>query len=172
MTLSPPGIGREYLPRVSSPKAPPVTLRPLTDEEFAEWSRGTAASFAAGMGPSRGLDPAAAMEVAVQETARLLPNGRDTENHLIWVACHEGEPVGSLWISTQKKNPFIFGIEVNEDQRGKGYGRSIMLAGEEECRRRGYEFLDLNVFGNNATAISLYDSLGYVVTSQQMRKTL
>ncbi len=61
---------------------------------------------------------------------------------------------------------------MDADQRGKGYGRSIMLAGEEECRRRGYEFLDLNVFGNNSTAISLYDSLGYVVTSQQMRKTL
>jgi len=29
-----------------------------------------------------------------------------------------------------------------------------------------------DVFGTNGTAIGLYDSLGYVVTSQQMRKTL
>jgi ribosomal protein S18 acetylase RimI-like enzyme len=61
---------------------------------------------------------------------------------------------------------------VHEDQRGKGYGRSIMLAGEDECRRRGHEYLDLNVYGDNGIAIGLYDSLGYVVTSQQMRKTL
>jgi ribosomal protein S18 acetylase RimI-like enzyme len=47
-----------------------------------------------------------------------------------------------------------------------------MLAGEEECRRRGHQYLDLNVYGDNGTAIGLYDSLGYVVTSQQMRKTL
>ncbi|GAA1111092.1 hypothetical protein GCM10009630_05230 [Kribbella jejuensis] len=45
-----------------------------------------------------------------------------------------------------------------------------MPAGEEECRRRGYSQLDLNVFGDNRTAINLYDSLGYVVTSQQMRR--
>ncbi|HET6298798.1 MAG TPA: GNAT family N-acetyltransferase [Kribbella sp.] len=151
---------------------PPVTLRPLTEEEFAEWSRRAAESFAAGMGPSRGLDPATALEVAWQETAKLLPDGRDTESQLIWMACDEDEPIGSLWISTQRTNPYIYSIEVNEGRRGKGYGRSIMLAGEEECRRRGYAYLDLNVFGTNGTAIGLYDSLGYVVTSQQMRKTL
>lgn len=165
------GRGGIFL-RVSSPKAPPVTLRPLTEDEFAAWSERAAASFADGIGPSRGLDPATALEIARQATAKLLPDGRDTEHHLIWMACHQGEPVGNLWISTQKKNPFIYGIEVDEDQRGKGYGRSIMLAGEEECRRRGFEHLELNVFGNNSTAIALYDSLGYVVTSQQMRKTL
>jgi ribosomal protein S18 acetylase RimI-like enzyme len=47
-----------------------------------------------------------------------------------------------------------------------------MLAGEEECRRLGHRHLDLNVFGNNTTAINLYTSLGYTVTSQQMRKEL
>ena len=149
-----------------------MTLRPLAEDEFAAWSERAAASFADGIGPSRGLDPATALDTARRETAKLLPDGRDTGNHLIWMACHQGEPVGSLWISTQKKTPFIFGIEVDEDQRGKGYGRSIMLAGEEECRRRGFEHLELNVFGNNSTAIGLYDSLGYVVTSQQMRKAL
>ncbi|WP_344212015.1 GNAT family N-acetyltransferase [Kribbella sancticallisti] len=157
---------------MSSPKAPPVTLRPLTDDEFGDWVRRSAESFAAGMGPARDLDPATALETAYREVGKLVPDGRHTENHLIWMACHEGKPVGSLWISTQKPIPFIFGIEVDEDQRGKGFGRSIMLAGEEECRRRGYEHLSLNVFGNNSTAIALYDSLGYVVTSQQMRKAL
>ncbi len=124
------------------------------------------------MGPARGLDPATALEVAQQEIGKLLAGGRETEGQLIWIACHEGEPVGSLWISTQKTFPFIFMIEVLAEQRGKGFGRSIMLAGEQECRQRGYDRLDLNVFGNNATAIALYSSLGYEVTSQQMRKAL
>lgn len=157
---------------MSSPKAPPVSLRPLTEDEFGPWSTRAAEAFAAGMGPARGLDPAKALEVAHQEIGKLLPDGRATEKQLIWLACHEGEPAGSLWISTQKPIPFIFMIEVLEEQRGKGYGRSIMLAGEEECRRRGYDRLDLNVFGNNAPAIALYNSLGYTVTSQQMRKPL
>lgn len=157
---------------MSSPKAPPVTLRPLTDDEFGPWSARASESFAAGMGPARGLDPATALEVAHEEIGKLLPAGRESENQLIWIACHEGEPVGSLWISTQKAVPFIFMIEVLAEQRGKGFGRSIMLAGEEECRHRGYDHLALNVFGNNTPAIALYNSLGYSVTSQQMRKPL
>lgn len=152
--------------------SPPVSLRPVTEAEFGPWVARAAESFAAGMGPARGLDPATALETAHREMTKLLPDGRSTEKHFIWLAVHEGAPVGSLWIGTEKPIPFIFMIEVLEEQRGKGYGRSIMLAGEEECRHRGYAYLDLNVFGNNSTAISLYDSLGYQVTAQQMRKPL
>jgi ribosomal protein S18 acetylase RimI-like enzyme len=156
----------------SSKMSPPVSLRPVTEAEFGPWVARAAEAFAAGMGPARGLDPATALETAHREMAKLLPDGRNTEKHLVWLAIHEGVPVGSLWIGTEKPIPFIFMIEVLEEHRGKGYGRSIMLAGEEECRHRGYAHLDLNVFGNNTTAISLYDSLGYQVTAQQMRKPL
>ena len=100
---------------MSDPKAPPVTLRPPTDAEFEVWQDLNAQSFATGIGPAHGLDPAAALELAYQEVAKLLPDGKATENHLIWMACHDG---------------------------------------------------------NNSTAIKLYDSLGYNVTSQQMRKEL
>ena len=151
---------------------PPVTLRPMTEAEFEAWKHRNAESFAAGMGPARGLTPEEAIEVAHREVEKLLPDGRDTEDHVIWMACDGDEPVGSLWITTKPRIPFIFGLEVDENHRGKGYGRSIMLAGEDECRRLGHSQLDLNVFGNNTTAINLYTSLGYTVTSQQMRKQL
>jgi len=151
---------------------PLVTLRPITDPEFASWRDRAAASFASGIGPAQGLDPAGALEFAYRETDRLLPKGHSTDNHLIWLACAGDEPVGSLWINTRTRGAFIYGIEVDADHRGKGYGRAIMLAGEDECRRLGYSQLDLNVFGDNSTAIHLYESLGYIVTSQQMRKEL
>jgi ribosomal protein S18 acetylase RimI-like enzyme len=157
---------------MSSPKPLAVSLRPPTDDEFGIWMTRSIDMYAREMGPARGLDPATALETARREFDTLLPEGRDTENQLIWQACHENEPVGSLWISTQKAIAFVYALEVLEEQRGKGYGRSIMLAGEEECRRRGHEHLALNVFGNNPTAIGLYDSLGYLVTSQEMRKAL
>lgn len=38
--------------------------------------------------------------------------------------------------------------------------------------RRGVAELGLNVFGSNATARHLYESLGFQVTSQQMAKPL
>lgn len=144
----------------------------MTAAEFEDWKQRNAESFAAGVGPARGLSPEEAIEYAHREVAKLLPDGRDTEHHLIWLACDGGQPVGSLWITTKPRVPFVFGLEVDAGHRGKGYGRSIMLAGEEECRRRGHTHLDLNVFGNNAPAIKLYDSLGYNVISQQMRKEL
>ena len=151
---------------------PPVILRPITDSEYPSWMERAAASFAAGVGPARGLTPDEALAIAYEETERLLPEGPATDQQLIWIAVADDEPVGSLWISTKSKVPFIYGIEVDHAHRGKGYGRAIMLAGEEECRRRGFEHLELNVFGNNTTAINLYTSLGYTVTSQQMRKEL
>ena len=151
---------------------PPVILRPITDNEYPRWMERAAASFAAGVGPSRGLSPDEALALAYEKTERLLPEGPATDQQLIWIAIADDEPVGSLWISTESKVPFIYGIEVDSGQRGKGYGRAIMLAGEEECRRLGYQQLDLNVFGDNTTAIALYDSLGYTVISQQMRKDL
>ena len=130
------------------------------------------ASASSGVGPARGLTPDEALAVAYEQTEQLLPEGPATDQQLIWIAVAGDEPVGSLWISTKAKVPFIYGIEVDHAHRGKGYGRAIMLAAEEECRRLGYTQLDLNVFGDNTTAIALYDSLGYAVISQQMRKDL
>lgn len=157
---------------VSLVTTPPVLLRPITDNEYPSWMERAAASFAAGVGPARGLTPDEALALAYEQTENLLPEGPATDQQLIWIAVADDEPVGSLWISTKSNVPFIYGIEVDHAQRGKGYGRAIMLAGEEECRLLGHTQLDLNVFGDNTTAIALYDSLGYTVISQQMRKAL
>ena len=149
-----------------------VLLRSIIDDEYSSWMERAVVSFAAGVGPARGLTPDEALAVAYEQTEQLLPEGPATDQQLIWIAVAGDEPVGSLWISTKAKVPFIYGIEVDHAHRGKGYGRAIMLAAEEECRRLGYTQLDLNVFGDNTTAIALYDSLGYAVISQQMRKDL
>jgi ribosomal protein S18 acetylase RimI-like enzyme len=47
-----------------------------------------------------------------------------------------------------------------------------MLLAEREARARGMTSLGLNVHGQNTAARSLYDSLGYHVMTQQMRKPL
>lgn len=149
-----------------------MQLRPITDAEFAGWKDRTATSYAAAIGPARGLTEADALKTAYAETDKLLPDGPATEHHHIWIALADDAAVGNLWICTRPPVAFIYSIEVDSTQRGKGYGRAIMLAGEEECRRLGQRQLDLNVFGDNTTAIGLYDSLGYAVISQQMRKEL
>ena len=63
-------------------------------------------------------------------------------------------------------------LTIDEAQRGKGYGKAMMLAAERELVQRGVTKLGLNVFGSNKTAIGLYERLGYEVISQQMTKPL
>lgn len=122
----------------------------------------------------------ASREAAVAKTeadlAALLPEGFATPGHLFLTATdvEEGE-VGVLWLAVppvpaEPDSAWIYGMEVDERHRGRGYGRALMLAAEDECRRRGLTSLGLNVFGGNDVAIRLYDSLGYAVTAQQMRK--
>ena len=47
-----------------------------------------------------------------------------------------------------------------------------MLLLEEELRERGIPRIGLNVFGRNAVARHLYESVGYQISSIQMSKDI
>jgi ribosomal protein S18 acetylase RimI-like enzyme len=51
-------------------------------------------------------------------------------------------------------------------------GKQLLAAIERAVADAGVGSLELNVFGNNAAAKKLYESAGFAVTSQQMRKML
>jgi ribosomal protein S18 acetylase RimI-like enzyme len=61
---------------------------------------------------------------------------------------------------------------VHEDLRRRGYGRSVIRAAEEACRRLGVASVGLSVFGFNDGARALYEQLGFTVTAQTMVKAL
>ena len=63
-------------------------------------------------------------------------------------------------------------VVVDTAERGKGYGRAIMRAAEEELASRGVARMGLNVFTDNTVALGLYESLGFEVRAQQMIKSL
>lgn len=152
---------------------PAVTLRLMTEAEFGPWREISLIDYAASLAAANGLDAKAANKMAGGHYDRLLPDGVGTAEHLLWIALDDGKPIGSLWIHVKNaKSAFVYMLLVDTDQRGRGYGRAIMLAAEHECRARDLDRLELNVFGQNRTAINLYDSLGYEVTTQQMRKLL
>ena len=82
----------------------------------------------------------------------------------LWIGRREGDPLGdALW---------VYSVRIDEDHRGRGYGRAAMLFAEEEARRLGFPRIALNVFGGNAVARGLYRSLGYEETAVVMRKRL
>lgn len=57
----------------------------------------------------------------------------------------------------------IQGLLVAEEARGRGVGRALLRAAQDECRKLGARRLTLRVLGHNAAARALYESEGFVV---------
>ena len=116
------------------------------------------------------------VQKALDESASMLPDGVDTDRMLIFRAvADDGRPVGRAWVALDHPRgapgtAFLYDIEVDEGERGKGYGRALLAAVEEAVRATGALALELNVFGTNDTAVGLYETSGYRTTTQQMRK--
>jgi ribosomal protein S18 acetylase RimI-like enzyme len=151
-----------------------VRLRPLTQPEFDEWITGQEAAYAELIIESGAMPPAAAREKARRDTARTLSAGLDTPGQFLFRVLADDEPVGSIWLAVPGSDDpamsWVYNVEIDQAHRGHGYGRAAMLLAEEESRARGMTSIGLNVHGKNKAAISLYDSLGYEVTAQQMKK--
>lgn len=145
----------------------------MTAEEFDAWRPGTIADYAAAHVRSGSMEAAAARSAAEAQFAQLLPDGPTTADHQLLIPESDGQKVGMLWLHTPADGrAFVYDIEVDEAMRGRGFGRAIMLAAEECAREHGATAIRLHVFGDNAVARRLYDSLGYAATDVIMAKPL
>jgi ribosomal protein S18 acetylase RimI-like enzyme len=150
----------------------------MTEEEFGPWTEPQLARYAQAQVRAGAWSPEEALAKAHEGFDKLLPKGIATPGHHMWVACDEetGERVGTLWIelrsSAAQSEAYVDFVEVDEAQRGNGYGRAVMNAGTEAARRLGAVSMALNVFEDNTTAYRLYDSLGYRTASRIMRREL
>jgi ribosomal protein S18 acetylase RimI-like enzyme len=83
--------------------------------------------------------------------------------------------VGWLWLGPhpfREDGVFVYDVEIAEEHQGRGLGRATMLAAEDLAREAGLKYIQLNVFGWNTRAESLYRSLGYITLATQMGKPL
>ncbi|HET9092124.1 MAG TPA: GNAT family N-acetyltransferase [Acidimicrobiales bacterium] len=157
---------------------PEIRLRPMTGDEFARDRSRLVTGYAAEHVGAGDWRPEEAEALAAEETDRLLPGGADSPGMLLRAAeTADGKPAGIIWIALEHRSGsaeggWIYDIEVAEHLRGKGYGRALLAAGEQEAARHGVEALGLNVFGSNAVARRLYESSGYEISTLQMRKRL
>lgn len=151
-------------------------LRPVTQAEFDEWLPRQEAAYAEMIITSGAMPPGAAREKARRDTERTFGAGLGTPGQLVFRVSDGDNPVGWLWLAVPGPDDpamgWVYDVEIDEACRGRGYGRQAMLLAEREARARGMTSIGLNVHGRNTVAISLYDSLGYAVTAQQMKKTL
>ena len=179
---------------LSGEKAVPrrtTVLRPMLADEFDAYLEWAIDDYAAELERNGKAVGDAALEASRSSFASLLPEGVETPNpapvsgrdgfetpgHALLTAedPSDGERVGVLWFGPSSDDPtmaWIYDITVDEDERGKGWGRAIMHAFEAEARARGFARAGLNVYGDNHVARRLYESLGYVETARQLHKEL
>jgi ribosomal protein S18 acetylase RimI-like enzyme len=156
----------------------PLDLRPLRDDEFDAWVEHGKAEYARDMIVNAGAPPDQAREKAESDWQTLLPQRVETPDQFIYAVEDEsGERVGSVWFARRETQfegwvAFVYAIEIDEQSRGRGFGREAMLLLEDEARARGLDRISLNVFGGNEVARNLYRSLGYAESAVWMAKQL
>jgi ribosomal protein S18 acetylase RimI-like enzyme len=123
-----------------------------------------------------GEDPEGARASSAEQWAILFPDDRPADGQHLMHVLDGDDVVGLLWLGRPLSGPastwYVFFVEVNPDQRGRGYGHAAMEAAEAWTRERGGTRIGLNVFGPNVVARALYDALGYQVMATAMYKDL
>lgn len=148
----------------------------MTDEELVAYLSEAVDRYAAERMAS-GEPANVATRIAAEQTTQLFPGGRPSSGHLLLrIVDDQGGAIGMLWVGPRDPVApaawWVWYLEIDEEQRGKGYGRAAMELAETEAKAHGATELGLNVFGHNTVARSLYESLGYAPTTINMRKVL
>ena len=152
-----------------------VTFQPMTQAEYEHLRSWLDEDYAQDVAKAMGISIEEGRASAQKQLGELLPAGLSSEGHHFWrIIAEDGASVGDLWVLVEpaKERAFIYFIGIDEPYRGKGYGRAAMQALEAEVRSLGATRIDLSVFGDNGSAIHLYQSLGYQIQAMGMRKPI
>jgi ribosomal protein S18 acetylase RimI-like enzyme len=153
-----------------------VTLRPMRADEYPAWAEQGEQGYICQMVEFGGMEREHAAAKAVRDFAAALPEGLETKGHWLYVVEADGQAVGNLWFAERDLDggptAYLYDVQIDEHARGHGYGRAAMLEFEREAARRGLHHLSLNVFGGNAPARGLYNSLGWAEMAVTMTKHL
>ena len=81
-----------------------------------------------------------------------------------------------LWVDVKVDAPhhpaFIYDFIIEDQFRGKGFGRQILMALDKILLSMDVESVGLHVFGDNIIAQALYKKAGYGITNINMKKML
>jgi ribosomal protein S18 acetylase RimI-like enzyme len=155
-----------------------VRLRPLGDDEVRGFLDSLHEEYVQELVEDASLSWEEAEEKATTDHAALFPGGNPQPDHHMYVVEREtGEPVGHLfWAKRQAPGSswrgFLYQLYIEEPFRGRGFGRQAMELLEAEVRAEDLPGIDLNVWGGNDLARSLYLKLGFEERAIFMSKEL
>ena len=155
-----------------------VRLIPMTDDDLQKYLDNAIPGYAADKVKAGSWSETEALEKSRDSYWKLLPDGVDSKGEYLYRIedAESGQKVGGIWLNAQVDTPspsgFIYDIEIEEEFRGKGYGKQAMLAIEEKARELGLKSIGLHVFAHNPVAKGLYEKIGYEIKSMNMTKAL
>jgi ribosomal protein S18 acetylase RimI-like enzyme len=153
-----------------------LRLRPMRDDELAAFLPRGEEGYRRQLTDFAGMSEAEARAKAARDYANVFPGGRVQEDHFVFVVETEPEArrVGYLVyaLRAEGRKAWLYELEIDEAERGRGYGGEAMRLFEEDTRARGVQEVGLNVFAGNDVARSLYRSAGYHEQSVWMIKRL
>ena len=123
-----------------------VTLQPMIEDDYNAYMPHSLEGYAAERAQAEDTPLEKERKVASEQMASLLPQGLHTPEHFFWrVVAEDGARVGTLWVHVQpaERRAFIYDIEIDAAQRGKGYGEATMRALEERLRPQGITHIGL-----------------------------
>jgi ribosomal protein S18 acetylase RimI-like enzyme len=148
----------------------------MTDTEFAAFRARVVHDYAIEKAAAGEWPQQRAAVLAEEQTGALLPDGKSTDGMFIVMAeVDEIGPVGYAWLALKRpdvSSAWIYEIAIDEEHRGKGYGRALLNGLEQFAREHCLESIGLNVFAGNDYAQRLYERAGYKPTSIHMSKRL
>ncbi|MFJ2017458.1 GNAT family N-acetyltransferase [Streptomyces nodosus] len=162
--------GQLRMRHVGSPPEPVdgVTARPMTQAEYPEWLTAQKAAYTGDIVRAGALSPEEAVRKSDRDFAKLIPEGLATPDNTFLVLETEGERIGTGWLKHGHLPEVTYGysLYIQEQHRGKGYGRAAMAAGEQATLAAGDSALMFTVWGGNEVAMNLYTNTGYRVVEE------
>ena len=83
--------------------------------------------------------------------------------------------MGTIWYEIRDgviREAYLRDIFIDEDRRGRGYGKETMKVLKESARKEGARRIQLDVFGFNSVGRNLYLKMGYQDAAITMMKYL
>lgn len=152
-----------------------MELRPVTQKEYEFWLQRSLGEYKNEQIKS-GLSEAEAEEKSGADFNRYLPDGPQSPDQYLFSIKDQDSSIGFIWFcergNPENRKAYLLDIVIEEEHRGKGYGKKAMLLLEEKVKSLGLKHIGLHVFGHNHRAYELYKKLGYVEINIVMEKVL
>ena len=109
---------------------------------------------------------AAAFDDSPENVAQTVDDGLAETERSFAIASVGEVPIGIVRTGTWSGVGDVTALGVVPDWRGKGYGKSLLLWAVDRLERAGHSRIALEVETDNANALGLYQSCGFVVTNE------